>query len=129
MLLWPIVVYFGAVLILVAGMLGLSYVLGEHHHGSATGEPYESGITPLGSARGRHDTRFYLMGILFVIFDLETVFVLTWAAAFRDLGWLGYIEMLVFIGVLFATLIYLWRMGALDWGTRRRDNSRKKEGA
>jgi NADH-quinone oxidoreductase subunit A len=125
--LWPIVVYFAIVLIVVAGMLGISYVLGEHHHGHATDEPYESGITPLGSARGRHDTRFYLMGILFVIFDLETVFVLAWAAAFRDLGWLGYIEMVIFIGVLFATLVYLWRMGALDWGTRRRGSSRKKE--
>jgi NADH-quinone oxidoreductase subunit A len=125
--LWPIVVYFVVVLILVAGMLGISYVLGERHHDHATDEPYESGITPLGSARGRHDARFYLMGILFVIFDLETVFVLAWAAAFKDLGWLGYIEMVIFIGVLFATLVYLWRMGALDWGARRRNNPRKKE--
>jgi NADH-quinone oxidoreductase subunit A len=127
--LWPLVVYFGIVLIIVVGMLGLSYILGERHHERATGEPYESGITPLGSARGRHDTRFYLMGMLFVIFDLETVFVLAWAAAFVDLGWAGYIEMVVFIGVLFATLVYLWRMGALDWGSRGRDRSRKEERA
>jgi NADH-quinone oxidoreductase subunit A len=124
--LWPLVVYFGIVLVIIGAMLGLSYILGERHREKAMGEPYESGIVPLGSARGRHDTRFYLMGMLFVIFDLETVFVLVWAAAFRDLGWLGYAEMVVFIGVLFATLVYLWRVGALDWGSRKRDISRNK---
>jgi NADH-quinone oxidoreductase subunit A len=62
--------------------------------------------------------KFYLVAMFFVIFDLEAVFVIAWALAARPLGWAGYIEILIFIGVLMAALVYLWRLGALDWGTR-----------
>ncbi len=62
--------------------------------------------------------KFYLVAMFFVIFDLETVFIFAWAIAFREVGWTGYIEMLVFVGVLVAALIYLWRLGALDWRPR-----------
>ncbi len=116
--LWPLVVYFIGVLILAAGMFGLSYVLGSRHSERATGIPYESGMPPTGSARLRFDVKYYLVAMFFVIFDLEAVFIFAWAVAFRELGWAGYIEVLIFIGVLVATLIYLWRLGALDWGTR-----------
>ena len=119
-MLWPLVVYFASVLVLVSGMLGLSYILGERHHDHATDEPYESGIVSTGSARLRLDVRFFLMAMFFVIFDLEAVFMVAWAVGVRELGWTGYAEMLVFVGVLLATLAYLWRMGALDWSTRRR---------
>jgi NADH-quinone oxidoreductase subunit A len=108
----------GAVILLVTFMLLLSNVLGQRHHDRATGEPYESGMILTGSARMRFDIKFYLVAILFVVFDLEAVFVFSWAVALRELGWAGYIEMLIFIGVLAAALVYLWRMGALDWGTR-----------
>jgi NADH-quinone oxidoreductase subunit A len=118
--LWPLVVYFIAVVVLVGAMLGLSYVLGERHREQATGQPYESGILTTGSARVRFDAKFYLIAMFFVIFDLEAVFIFAWAIAFRDLGWAGYLEVLIFIGVLVAALVYLWRLGALDWGTSRR---------
>ncbi len=113
--LWPLGVYFVAVIVLVSGMIGLSYVLGEHHRDRATGEPYESGIVSTGSARQRFSAKFYLIAMFFVVFDLEAVFIFSWAVAARELGWAGYIEVLVFIGVLVATLVYLWRQGALDW--------------
>jgi NADH-quinone oxidoreductase subunit A len=118
--LWPLAVYFAAVILLVAGMLALSYLLGQRHRAKATGEPYESGIVSTGSARLRFSAQFYLIAMLFVIFDLETVFIFAWAIAFREVGWTGYIGVLVFIGVLAAGLVYEWRLGALDWGSKGR---------
>ena len=119
--LWPLAVYFAGVIFLVGlGMVGLSFLLGQRHKDRATGEPYESGIVSQGTARIRLSAKFYHVAMFFVVFDLEAVFIFAWAVAIRDLGWLGYIEVLVFIGVLFAGLVYLWRMGALDWGSRPR---------
>jgi NADH-quinone oxidoreductase subunit A len=124
--LWPLVVYFVGVLFLVGSMIGMSYVLGQTHQEGATGEPYESGIVSTGTAQVRLSAKFYLVAMFFVIFDLEAVFLFAWAIASRDSGWAGYLEALVFIGILVAALIYLWRTGALDWGPtkRRRDIQR-----
>jgi NADH-quinone oxidoreductase subunit A len=113
--LWPLGLYLVIVVMLVVAMLGLSFVLGQHHHNRATGTPYESGILSQGSARVRLSARFYLVAMFFVIFDLEAVFIFAWAVAVRETGWPGYLEALIFIGVLMATLLYLWRVGALDW--------------
>jgi NADH-quinone oxidoreductase subunit A len=109
-------VYAAAVIVLVGGMIGTSYVLGQRHRDRATGDPYESGIVSTGSARVRLSVKFYLVAMFFVIFDLEAVFLFAWAVAARELGWAGYAEALVFIGILVAALVYLWRRGALDWG-------------
>lgn len=116
--LWPLAVYAGVVLFLVGAMLGLSYVLGERHRETATGEPFESGIKTTGSARLRLSAKFYLIAMFFVIFDLEAVFIIAWALGMRELGWVGYVEILIFIVVLIVALVYLWRIGALDWGPR-----------
>lgn len=116
--LWPLAVYAAAVIVLVVGMIGTSYVLGQRHHERETGDPYESGIVSTGSARVRLSVKFYLVAMFFVIFDLEAVFLFAWAVAARELGWAGYAEALVFIGILVAALVYLWRSGALDWGER-----------
>jgi NADH-quinone oxidoreductase subunit A len=118
--LWPFVLYFAVVVLLVGAMVALSYVLGQRHRERATGEVYEGGILESGSARVRFSARFYLVAIFFVIFDLEAVFILAWAVAGRELGWAGYWEMLVFVGLLLAALVYLWRVGALDWAKARR---------
>ncbi len=118
--LWPLLVYLIAVLVVVGGMLVISYLLGQRHNARAIGEPYESGMPVTGSARLRLDVKYYLVAMLFVIFDLETVFLVAWTIAFRGLGWAGYVEMLVFVGVLVATLTYLIREGAFDWGSSRR---------
>jgi len=119
--LWPLAVYLVIVLALVVAMLGLSFVLGQRHHERATDSPYESGILSQGSARVRLPAQFYLVAMFFVIFDLEAVFLFAWAVAVREAGWAGYAEAFVFIAVLLATLVYLWRVGALDWrqGNRR----------
>lgn len=119
MTLWPLGAYFLLVVLLVAGMLLLSYFLGERHRDTATDVPYESGILPTGSAETRFSAKFYLIAMFFVIFDLEAVFIFAWAVAARELGWLGYGEIALFIGILLAALVYLARLGALDWGSSR----------
>ncbi len=117
--LWPLLVYAGLAVVVVAGMLGLSYVLGQHHTAPARNQVYESGILATGSAHLRFDASFYLVAMFFVVFDLEAAFVFAWAIALRPAGWTGYIDMLVFIGVLVVALVYLWRLGALDWAGGR----------
>ena len=115
--LWPLVVYFAAVLALVASMLGLSSLLGQRHQDRDTDTPYEAGVAPTGSARLRFAAPFYLVALFFVIFDLEAVFLFAWAIAARALGWSGYLGMVLFMGVLAAALLYEWRLGVLDgWG-------------
>jgi NADH-quinone oxidoreductase subunit A len=113
---WPLMLYGGIVLTLVGAMLGLSYFLGQRHKQHATGEPYEGGILSTGHARLRFSSQFYLIAMLFVIFDVETVFIYSWAVAFRDLGWYGYAGVLIFVILLFVVLIYEWKNGALDFG-------------
>jgi NADH-quinone oxidoreductase subunit A len=115
--LWPLALYSFAVLAIVAGMIGISALLGERHRERSTDDPYESGIPVTGQAHLRVPVQFYLMAILFVIFDMEAAFIFAWAVALPEVGWLGFGEMLVFIAVLFIALIYLWRVGALEWGT------------
>jgi NADH-quinone oxidoreductase subunit A len=115
--LWPLLVFLAAAVALVGGMIVLSALLGERHRERTTGDPYESGIVPTGSARIRFDVKFYLMAMFFVIFDLEAVFIFAWAGAARQLGWPAYAEIVLFIAFLILTLFYLWRVGALDWAT------------
>ena len=114
--LWPLLVYGAIVLSLVGAILGISYVLGQRGKGRAVNEPYEGGIVSEGSARIRFSSQFYMVAMLFVIFDVETVFILSWAIAFRELGWYGYAGVAVFMVMLVVVLIYEWRMGALDFG-------------
>src|SRR3954466_6962996 len=116
---WALAVYFSLVLLLVGGMLVVSYYLGQRHVERATNEPYESGIVPEGSARVRLSAKFYLVAMFFVIFDLEAVFLFAWAVAVRETGWTGYAEAFVFVFILLVTLGYLWRVGALEWGSDR----------
>jgi len=110
----PLVIYSAAVVTLVTVMIVLSYILGQRHGERATAEPYESGIVSTGPARIRFDVKFYLVAVFFVIFDIEAVFIFAWAVALREVGWAGYIEALIFIGILLAALIYLWKIGALE---------------
>ena len=109
---------FYAVLVLglCAAFLGVSYVLGQRSRLNQAGrEAYESGIVPTGDSRFRLSSKFYLVAVFFVIFDLEAVYIFAWAVGARESGWPGYIELLIFVAILFAALIYLWRLGALEW--------------
>jgi len=119
-------VYFVAVVVLVTAMVALSFILGERHREKQTDEPYESGIVSTGTARVRFDIKFYLIAMFFVIFDLEAAFIYVWAVSLRETGWAGYLEMLLFTGVLAAALVYLWKLGALEWGTFVKGSSKIK---
>lgn len=102
-------------MLLVAAMVVLSYLLGERHRAPARNTPYESGIKPTGSARLRYGARYYLVGLFFILFDIEAAIVFAWGIDFRALGWYGYIEALLFIATLAAGLVYVWKLGGLDW--------------
>ena len=77
--------------------------------------PYECGIDPYDNARGRYTVRFYIVAILFVVFDVETIFLFPWTVKFKALGLFGLIEMLVFLGILIVGYIWIWKKGALEW--------------
>jgi NADH-quinone oxidoreductase subunit A len=111
---WPLGAYFLGVLVVVGGMVISSYLLGERTRNRKNVQPYESGVASTGSARVRLSADFYLFAVFFVIFDLESVFVYSWALAVRDLGWAGFATIGAFAGSLAIALAYLWRLGALD---------------
>jgi NADH-quinone oxidoreductase subunit A len=123
---WPTVLYGVLVLFLLAGMVILSYLLGERHHSRARNEPYESGITPTESARIRYGVRYYLVAVFFLLFDIEAAVLFAWAVAFREVDWIGYVEAVLFIVTLAAGLVYVWKLGGLDYspkyGRRNRQN-------
>ncbi|HVK04695.1 MAG TPA: NADH-quinone oxidoreductase subunit A [Armatimonadaceae bacterium] len=103
---------------LAAVLVVLSWVLGPRRPTPQKLAPYECGVTPVGSARERFPIKFYLIAMLFIVFDIETVFLYPWAVIYRSSGALmlfNLVEMLVFIGILFVGYIYVWRRGAFEW--------------
>jgi NADH-quinone oxidoreductase subunit A len=97
-------------------LLFMSRILGRQRGSKVKYEVFETGNPPIGSLRGtRFPVKFYLTAILFIIFDIEVVFMYPWAATYRELGWFGLAEMAVFIGVLAVGFAYIWRIGALEW--------------
>jgi len=124
---WPAALYAVLVLGLAALILVLSAVLGERRRGGRDRcTPYESGLEPAGPLPRRLSVEFYQVALFFVIFDLEAVFIFAWAVNARKLGWAGYAEIVVFVALLLAGLVYLWKAGGLDWGAagRRRRKDR-----
>ena len=112
---WSFAVFLLGVVGLIAFMLGVSSLLGSKAVGRSKNDPFESGIVPTGGARLRLSAKFYLVAMLFVIFDVEAIFMLAWAVRFSTLGLQGLVEMAAFIGVLLVGLVYAWRKGVLRW--------------
>lgn len=108
-----IIIYFLAVVAVVCVML-CSYFLGQRHHDRATATPYESGIRETGSAHVRFPAQFYLIAMFFVIFDVESVFLIAWSIAARELGVYALIHISIFVALLLSALFYLWRVGGLN---------------
>lgn len=117
---WSGLVYVAAVFGICALMLGLSWVLGGRDWGRAKHEPFESGVVGVGTPRLRLSAKFYLVAMFFVIFDLEAVFLYAWAISVRESGWPGFVEAFIFIFILVASLVYLWKVGALEWAPEQR---------
>ena len=101
--------------IVVGVMVSLNRLLGPVAHSEVKSQPFECGNPPGDAAWGRFTVRFYMPAILFILFDLEVVFLYPWAVTFRDLGMFGFVEMLVFLVILGVGLLYAWRKGALEW--------------
>jgi NADH-quinone oxidoreductase subunit A len=117
----PLQTYFpiGLVLLVATGLalvlLLLANVLGPRHPNAAKTSPFECGSVPVGSARDRFGVKFYVVALLFIVFDIEAVFLFPWAVLFTELGWAGYVEMLIFVATLVVGLAYVWKKGVLDW--------------
>ena len=102
----------------------LSNVLGPSNPTPEKSAPYECGMPPVGDARERQSVKFYLVAMIFLLFDIEVAFLYPWAMALRDLGWPGFAQVVLFILVLLFGYVYVWRKGALDWGNEKVDGSR-----
>lgn len=113
---WSFAVYLIGVIGICALMLGISFFLGGRATGRAKAEPFESGIVLSHSgAELRLSAKFYLVSMIFVIFDVEALFLYAWAVSVRETGWTGFVEVVIFVAVLLVGLIYIVRVGALDW--------------
>jgi NADH-quinone oxidoreductase subunit A len=121
----PLLIHFLIAMALAGVILLLSVVVGRRRPNRTKMQPYECGITPTGDARQPFTVKFYLVAMVFILFDVEAVFLYPWAYVYRDLGWYGFVEMLVYIAILLAGYVYLWKKGALDWNqpAARRDHT------
>jgi NADH-quinone oxidoreductase subunit A len=123
---WPIAAYFLILAIMLIVMMLLSHVLGPKTKSRAKHTPYESGIISVDDNQTRFTNHFFLYAIFFVIFDLETIYLFAWVIAFDQVGWAGFIEASIFIGVLLAALIYIIRIGGLELKTRHKPFRQQK---
>ena len=110
---------------LAAVLIVLSYVLGKRVRNQVKDTPYESGMTPTGDARGRFSVKFYLVAMLFILFDIEAIFLYPWAVVYRELKMFGFIEMLVFVVLILSGFFYIWKKGALDWSQSDRASGKQ----
>ena len=111
----PLLIHLLVALGLSAILLILSSLIGQHRPSREKMQPYECGITPTGDAHEPFSIKFYVVAILFILFDVESIFLYPWAYVYRELRWFGFSEMLLYIGILLAGYLYLWKKGALDW--------------
>src|SRR5690242_9000021 len=116
---WPILLMLGLGAGFAAGNVLLSQFLGPSKPSPEKSAPYECGMPPVGDARERQSVKFYLVAMIFLLFDIEVAFLYPWAMALRDLGWAGFVQVLLFMALLLAGYVYVWRKGALDWGSEK----------
>jgi len=111
----PVFIMLAVAVLIAVGMFVATTYIGPKNMTPAKAIPYESGSATQGARHVRLSVKFYVTAILFVVFDIEAVFLYPWSGLFRDLGWLGFGEMLAFVVILAITLVYVWRKGALEW--------------
>lgn len=111
----PILVIFGVSVLNTIGMVIASHVLNPRRPTPQKSMPYESGMIPLGDTRARFSVKFYMVAISFIVFDLETIFLVPWAVRMRELGWGPFVAVVIFVAVLAVGLVYEWKKGGLEW--------------
>ena len=112
---FPVLVQIVIAVLVASGLVALSYLLGKRVKSPLKDTPYESGIAPTGSARERFSVKFYLVAIVFILFDIEAVFLYPWTVVYRELKMFAFLEMSVFIVLILSGFFYIWKKGALDW--------------
>jgi NADH-quinone oxidoreductase subunit A len=116
---FPVLVQIAIAIALAAGLIGASSLLGKRARSPLKDTPYESGMAPVGSARERFSVKFYLVGMIFILFDIEAVFLYPWAMVYRDLKMFAFGEMFVFVALIMVGFFYVWKKGALDWASEK----------
>ena len=112
---FPVIVQAVIAVVVAGALVAISFLLGKRVRNRVKDSPYESGIAPTGSARERFSVKFYLVAIVFILFDIEAVFLYPWAVVYRELKLFGFFEMLLFVALVLAGFFYIWKKGALDW--------------
>lgn len=112
---FPILIQAVLAIVIAVALQLLSHFIGKRVRNKVKDMPYECGVVPTGSARERFSVKFYLVGMLFILFDIEAIFLYPWAVVYRDLKMFGFVEMLVFIVLVLLGFFYIWKKGALDW--------------
>jgi NADH-quinone oxidoreductase subunit A len=112
---FPIVVQVIIAAVLAAALIAISYIFGKRVRNRVKDMPYESGIVPTGDARQRFSVKFYLVAMLFILFDIEAIFLYPWAVIYREMKMFAFVEMLIFVVLILSGFFYIWKKGALDW--------------
>jgi NADH-quinone oxidoreductase subunit A len=122
---FPVLVQIAIAVAVAAALVAISYFIGKRVKDRVKDSPYECGIAPTGSARERFSVKFYLVGIVFILFDIEAVFLYPWAVVYRELKMFAFVEMLLFIVLVLVGFFYVWKKGALDWSIEEPSATKK----
>jgi NADH-quinone oxidoreductase subunit A len=113
---FPVIVQVVIAAVVAAALIAISYIFGKKVRNRVKDMPYESGIVPTGDARQRFSVKFYLVAMLFILFDIEAIFLYPWVVVYRELRMFAFVEMLIFVALILSGFLYIWKKGALDWG-------------
>jgi NADH-quinone oxidoreductase subunit A len=112
---FPVLTQVVFAVVMAVALVGIGLLLGKRVKNKVKDSPYECGITPVGSARNRFSVKFYLVAMLFILFDIEAIFLYPWAVVYRELKLFAFFEMLLFMALVLAGFFYIWKKGVLDW--------------
>jgi NADH-quinone oxidoreductase subunit A len=121
---FPILIQMIIAAVLAATLVGATGLLGKRAKSPLKDTPYESGMAPVGSARERFSVKFYMVGMIFILFDIEAVFLYPWVVVYRDLKLFGFFEMLIFVVLVLVGFFYVWKKGALSWAIVKKEGSK-----
>lgn len=117
----PVLLQMALAMIIAAALVTLSFALGRRVKNRVKDMPYECGIAPTGDARERFSVKFYLVAMLFILFDIEAIFLYPWAVVYKQLKMFGFLEMLIFVVLILAGFFFIWKKGVLDWAESERN--------
>lgn len=123
---FPVLIQILLAIAVAGGMIGASALLGRRMRDVVKSTPYESGMTPVGNAKERFSVKFYLVAMVFILFDIEAIFLYPWAVVYRELKLFAFFEMLVFVVLVLCGFYYIWKKGVLDWSSEQRQTELKE---